>query len=176
MNLLRTGKQNKNRKCSGNALTHCGLVTPCGDRDLGQHYLRWLLVAWRHQAITWTIVDWSSVKSSDIQIRAISQVMSQPSITKICLKITCLKYHANFPEANELREVRYFVCMLLHRELSSASSTTHIDHPRRHHYVRTGIVVAASHASKGKLMTTSLVTLPRCPDIFYTDIRHSYMY
>ena len=28
--------------------------------------------------------------------------MSQPSITKICLKITHLKFHANFPGANEL--------------------------------------------------------------------------
>ena len=40
------------------------------------------------QAITWTNADWSSVKSSDIHIRAISQEMAQPSITKIYLKIT----------------------------------------------------------------------------------------
>ena len=40
---------------------------------------------WRHQAITWTNVDWSSVKSSDINIRTISQEMPQPSITKMCL-------------------------------------------------------------------------------------------
>ena len=31
-------------------LTLCGLVTPCSFIDLGQHWL----VAWRHQAITWT--------------------------------------------------------------------------------------------------------------------------
>ena len=41
-------------------------------------------------------------QSSDIHIRAISQEMPQPSITKICLKITCLKFHSNFPGANEL--------------------------------------------------------------------------
>ena len=35
-----------------------------------------------NQAITWTNVDWSSAKSSDIHIRAISQEMPQPSITK----------------------------------------------------------------------------------------------
>ena len=29
--------------------------------------------------------------------------MPQPSITKICLKITCLNFHLNFPGANELR-------------------------------------------------------------------------
>ena len=50
-------------------LTHCGLVTPYGDMELGQHWLRQWLVAWRHQAITWTNVDWSSVKSNDIPIK-----------------------------------------------------------------------------------------------------------
>ena len=74
-------------------------MTPDGDRDLAQHWLRLWLVAWRHQAITWTNVDWSSVKSSDIHIRAISQEMPQPSDTKICLKITSLKFHSNFPGA-----------------------------------------------------------------------------
>ena len=68
-------------------LTHCGLVTPYGDIDLGQHWLRKWLVAWRHQAINWTNVGWSSVKSSDIHVRAISQEMPQPSITKTHLKI-----------------------------------------------------------------------------------------
>ena len=86
------------------ALTHWGLVTPFGDIDLGQHWLMQWLVAWRHQAITWTNVDWSSVKSTDIHIRAISQEMPQPPITKIYLKITCLKFHANFPGADELME------------------------------------------------------------------------
>ena len=47
-------------------------------------------------------VDWSSVKSSDIHIRAISQEIPQPAITKIRLKITNLKFHSNFPGANEL--------------------------------------------------------------------------
>ena len=60
-----------------------------------------LMVAWGHQAITWTNVDWSSVKSSDIHIRAISQEMPQPSITKICFKIIYLEFHSNLPGANE---------------------------------------------------------------------------
>ena len=42
-----------------------------------------------------------TVKSNDIHIRVISQEMPQPSITKIYLKITCLKFHSNFPGANE---------------------------------------------------------------------------
>ena len=61
------------------------------------------LVAWWHQANTWTNVDWSSVKSSDIHIRAISQEMPQPSIPKMGLKITYLKFHSNFSGANELK-------------------------------------------------------------------------
>ena len=77
------------------SLTHCGLVTPYGDRDLSQ----------QHHAITWTNVDWSSVKSSDIHIKAISQEIPQPSVTKICLKITYLKFHSNFPGADELKKI-----------------------------------------------------------------------
>ena len=84
-------------------LTHWGLVTPYGARELGQHWLGLWLVAWRHQAITWNNFDWSSVKSINIHIRAISQEMPQPSITKICLKITCLKFHSNFSGVSELK-------------------------------------------------------------------------
>ena len=42
------------------------------------------------------------MKSSDILIRAISQEMPQPSATKICWKITCLKFYSDPPGANEL--------------------------------------------------------------------------
>ena len=94
------GQRNITIRITGLAqLTHWGLGTLYGDRDLGQHWLR------RHQAITWTNVDWSSVKFSDIHIRAISQEMPQPSITKIHLKITYLKFHSNFPGANELKNI-----------------------------------------------------------------------
>ena len=82
--------------------THCGLVTPYGDIDPGQHWLRWWLVAWRHQAITWTNVDLSSIRSSDIHLRSILWKVSQPSIIEISLKITYLKFHSNFPGVNEL--------------------------------------------------------------------------
>ena len=76
-------------------------MTPDGDRDLGQHWLRYWLVAWRHQVITWNNVDWSSVETRETDIRAISQQMPKPSITKIGLIITCLKFHSDFPGANE---------------------------------------------------------------------------
>ena len=74
-----------------------GLVTPYGDRDLGQHWLRQWLVAWRHQAITWTNVDLSSVSLTDVDLRASSQETPQPSITEIICKLKYLKFHSNFP-------------------------------------------------------------------------------
>ena len=63
----------------------------------GSKLVQVMACCWRHQAITWTNIDWSSMKSSDIHIGAISQQMPQSSITKICLKITF-----EFPRANEL--------------------------------------------------------------------------
>ena len=43
-------------------------MTPYGDINPGQHYPRyWPLVQW-HRAITWTNIDLSSVKSSDIHL------------------------------------------------------------------------------------------------------------
>ena len=51
-------------------LTHCGLMTPYGDMDLGQHWLGKWLFAWRHQVITWTRVDLSSVMFRGVHLRA----------------------------------------------------------------------------------------------------------
>ena len=42
------------RNCS---LAHWVQVTPHDDIDLGQHWLRQWLISWRHQAITWTNID-----------------------------------------------------------------------------------------------------------------------
>ena len=61
------------------------------------------VMAWRHQAITWTNVDWSSLTSSDIHMRAVSQEMLQASVTKLSLKIIYLKFYSNLPGANELK-------------------------------------------------------------------------
>ena len=38
--------------CETNFLTHCGLVVPYGGINLGQHWLRYWLPAWWHQAMT----------------------------------------------------------------------------------------------------------------------------
>ena len=43
---------------------------------------------------TWTYVDLSSLSSSAIHLSAISQSIPQPSITKISLTITILKFHS----------------------------------------------------------------------------------
>ena len=85
-------------------LTHYGLVMSYNDIDLGQHWLWWWLVAWWHQAITWTNDD-LSVRSSDIRLRAISQEMPQPSVTTISLEISYPNFHSNLPGANKL--IRY---------------------------------------------------------------------
>ena len=82
---------------------HWGLMMPYGDRDLGQHWLRQWLVAWRHQAITWTNVDLSSVRFSySNHQRVIPQGKTWSSITEISLKISNLNFDSNFPGANEL--------------------------------------------------------------------------
>ena len=48
-------------------LTHLGLATPYGDKDLGQYWPRIWLVAWRHQDITWNNADPSILASYPIQ-------------------------------------------------------------------------------------------------------------
>ena len=52
-----------------------------------------------------TSVDLKSVtvRFSGIYLRSVSQVKTQPSITKLCLKNTFIKLHSNLPVVNELR-------------------------------------------------------------------------
>ena len=47
------------------AQSYSGWVTPYGDIDLDQHWFRWWLVGWRHEAECWPIIDrvlWHSLK------------------------------------------------------------------------------------------------------------------
>ena len=48
------------------------------------------------------MLTYPSVSSSDIHVRAISQEIPQPLISKISVKITYLKFHLNLPVASEL--------------------------------------------------------------------------
>ena len=60
------------------------------------HAVAWCLTSSSHyMKQCWLII-------SEIHIRAILQEMPQPSIPKICLKITYVEFHSNFPDANEL--------------------------------------------------------------------------
>ena len=82
-------------------------MTPYGGRDPSQHWFRQWLGAWRHQAISWTNVDLSSVRSGDIHLTANSQAITQLSITDIIWKIKYLKFHSNFPGANDLTNMDF---------------------------------------------------------------------
>ena len=65
-----------------NSLTHCSLVMPYGVNDSCQYWHRLSLDAWWHQAITWTNVDSSSVRTCDIRLRALSSEDLQIPISK----------------------------------------------------------------------------------------------
>ena len=64
-------------------LTHCGLVMPYVVRDLSQHWFMLWLVAWWHQAITWTNVDLSLSMYFEIHQKAISQEVIMNLIHKM---------------------------------------------------------------------------------------------
>ena len=91
---------------SGRSWTHDILTTPCKNRwtsgglsDLlpviGKSLCWWNFVtAWWHQAIPWTLVDIVSVRSSDIDIREISQNLTEDKQTLVqvmrwCHQATC---------------------------------------------------------------------------------------
>ena len=79
-----------------NDLSHCSRVTPYGEIYLGQRWLGYWLVAWQHLAITWTNFDLYPEKSSDKNHpRAISQEISQSSISKMNTKISYLITYLN---------------------------------------------------------------------------------
>ena len=71
-------------------LTHYGLITPYGDIDLYQNWLRFYLDhvdVWQHQAITWTNVDLPSVESFGIHMCVISLEMLKLSIMYCKIKL-----------------------------------------------------------------------------------------
>ena len=102
---------------------HCGLLTPYGDIELGQHWLRQWLVAWRHHAITWANVDLSRFNN-------ILHETLQPSITKISSQFLVLKFNSNLPGANELKEgylkLRFANCRTFCLDLNVFPSRTEV--------------------------------------------------
>ena len=67
---------------------------PYGDIEIGQHWLR-------HQAITGTNVDLSSVRSCGIHLRLITDEMLKISLLDVSLKIIDLKLQPHLPGASE---------------------------------------------------------------------------
>ena len=61
-------------------------MIPYGDMDVSHYWLRQWLVAWRHQAITWTNVDWSQVLCN-IRVKAVSQEFHINLILNLCSEI-----------------------------------------------------------------------------------------
>ena len=107
-------------------LTHCGLVPPYGNTELGQHWLGWCLFAWWPQAITQTNVDLTSKVFCGIHLAAILQVL----INSMCLKITISKLLPHLPGANEI----YFA-MLYYRYTSPLKKHFHmLWHFSSHHF------------------------------------------
>ena len=98
-------------------LTHCGLVTPYGDMELGEHRLRQWLAAWRHQAITWTKVDLSSVRSHGINLRALS-LFRNSKITIIVCRLRGDRYRVLHEQIDEelLKFVEEFI---IHYDMTS---------------------------------------------------------
>ena len=66
------------------------------------HCQTWL-VAWQHQAISWTNADLSSVRSSGNHQGALLYGDLKIPLSKIKLKIVCLQWHTDFWETNELK-------------------------------------------------------------------------
>ena len=75
-------------------LTHCGIVTPYGYLNLGQHWLRQWLIAWRHQVIIWTNVDLPLAKSRDnyLMIRFYSSVPGANELTISTAQYDSIQY------------------------------------------------------------------------------------
>ena len=97
------------------SLSWIGLVFVIGTlrrRFSGGIYMRqrtrsWLVqvkrIAWRYQAITCTSVGLSTVSSSNIHLRAVSQELPQQSINKISFKFAYLKFRSNLLGTNGLQ-------------------------------------------------------------------------
>ena len=69
-------------------------MMPYGDIDLSQYWLLQWLIAWWHQAITWTNGDISSVRYFGIHLRAISRWVGKVQFCKLTLDIIFFKITA----------------------------------------------------------------------------------
>ena len=77
-------------------------ITPVQDLSNNKQITCGLATPWRHQAMTWTNADLSSVKSSGIHWRALSWEDLKIPISATRSKIPFLESHSDLPRANEL--------------------------------------------------------------------------
>ena len=82
------------------SLTHCGLVTSYGAVNLGQHWLGWWLVAWRHRAITSTNIGTPSARSSGIHFKVIFTWIPKIPIPKLSWNLVIWSYSHIFQGVN----------------------------------------------------------------------------
>ena len=110
-------------------INSCGLVTPYGAKILANVDREWPCPAGnlRCQTMTWTIVDFPSVKSNYIHLSASLWIILHPSIAITSLKIFRLNVNLNYPGANgSIRWRKIFLINTLgpHESYSFPSKTT----------------------------------------------------
>ena len=154
---------------SQNGMTHTihGLVTPYGDRDMGQHWVRQWIAAWRHQTITRTNVDLSPLRSSGTNLRAISREIPQPSTIEISLQNYWSKIYSNLKKCFKSPFAAIFMIHLSQDARSSWYESAWKDGSVvcvEYHRNRTWQLATLELLSPSKwYLKKSLVTLPRPP-------------
>ena len=75
-------------------------MTPYGDINLGQHWLKKWFVAYRHQTIIWTNPDFPLVGFCSIHLKAVSQWVTSYYYIKWAWKLYVLELLSHFPGPN----------------------------------------------------------------------------
>ena len=86
------------------SLTHWGLATPYGDKNISQHWSRLWPVARRHQAITWSIADLTTLASFLDQFYGYS---TKYTCLNLHLEIILFKNFLQLPGGNKLSQNYY---------------------------------------------------------------------
>ena len=129
--------------CSFNSLWPIDAIWRQRSRSTLVQVMDWCLTAQSHYLNQcWLII----IVSNDAHLRAISLEMSQPSVTKISVKIIFLRFYWNLPGANELND-----SILWHKPESSNPLTYHS--PRIHfshcYFMKTKFKLIYFMSSKG---------------------------